>query len=95
MGLSPPKWIEALVRGRLRRRPTIRRPDELAFIAVQLELRRIGVHIHHVLDQIDPVAAPDPEVLRQLSAHADDMRRHLARLRAAFRGNLAYWDAEP
>ena len=93
-GLPPSKWIEALVRGRLRQRPTISRPDELAFIAVQLELRRIGVHIHHLLDQIAPDAAPDPEVLRQLSSHADDMRRHLARLRAAFRGNLAYWDAD-
>ena len=95
VGLSPPKWIEALVRGRLQRRPTISRPDELAFIDVQLELRRIGVHIHHLLDQIAPHAAPDPEVVSQLSAHADDMRGHLARLRAAFRGNLAYWDAGP
>lgn len=95
LGLPPSKWIEALVRGRLQRRPTISRPDELAFIAVQLELRRIGVHIHHLLDQIAPDAAPDPEVVRQLSAHADDMRGHLARLRAAFRGNLAYWDAGP
>jgi hypothetical protein len=92
LGLAPSKWIEALIRRRLLHRPTVSRTDELAFIAVQVELRRIGVHIHHVLSQIGASKAADPEHLRQLAAQAAEIRRQLSTLRAAFKGNLAYWD---
>ncbi|WP_340643649.1 hypothetical protein [Phenylobacterium sp.] len=92
-GHVPSKWIEALLRRRVLQQPTMSRPDELAFIAVQVELRRIGVHLHHILNQIEASApATNPAHLAELTAHADEIRLHLARLRAAFAGNLAYWE---
>ena len=36
-----------------------------------------------------------PLELRQLVAYAAEVRVHLARLRAAFQGNLDYWDDTP
>lgn len=96
MEMAPSKWIEALIRRRLLQVPRLARPDELAFIAIQVELRRIGVHIHHVLNQLEAAAGrDDPEHLRQLVAYAAEVRVHLARLRAAFQGNLDYWDDTP
>ena len=94
MDMVPSRWIEGLLRRRLLGRPTLGRAEELAFIAVQVELRRIAVHVHHVLGQIE--ASPgraEASDLAQLAAYATEIRGHLERLRAAFRGNLDYWDA--
>lgn len=92
MDMVPSRWIEALIRGRLLHAQTLSRPDELAFIEVQVELRRIGVHIHHVLNAIQETAGANPDHLRQLREQAGEIRLQLARLRAAFQGNLDNWN---
>ncbi|MDP2012357.1 MAG: hypothetical protein Q8K11_19480 [Phenylobacterium sp.] len=92
MDMVPSRWIEALIRGRLLQVPTLSRADELAFIEVQVELRRIGVHIHHVLNAIQETAGANPAHLRQLGEQAGEIRLQLARLRAAFQGNLDDWN---
>lgn len=93
--MVPSKWIEALIRGRLLQAPTLSRTDELAFIEVQVELRRIGVHIHHVLNAIQEAGGANRDHLRQLDEQAAEIRLQLARLRAAFQGNLNDWSGAP
>ena len=92
MDMAPSRWIEALIRRRILLAPTLSRPSELAFIAIQVELRRIGVHIHHALNAIQETAGSNPDDLRQLGEQAAEIRRQLTRLRAAFQGNLDYWN---
>lgn len=93
MEMRPSRWIESLLRRRVLGRPVLRRRDELAFIQVQVELRAIGVQVSQVLSDLEQ--APGPSSQRQLEQLGDlraEIRRHLARLRAAFEGNLAYWE---
>lgn len=93
MDMRPSRWIEALLLRRVLGRPVLRRQDELAFIQVQVELRAIGVQVSQVLSDLEQ--APGPSSQRQLEQLGDlrgEIRRHLARLRAAFEGNLAYWE---
>ncbi|WP_421932385.1 hypothetical protein [Phenylobacterium sp.] len=93
MDMKPSRWIEALLRRRVLGRPVLRRQDELAFIEVQVELRAIGVRVSQVLWDLERTPGPSAErQLEQLSELRAEIRRHLARLRAAFEGDLAYWE---
>lgn len=94
LGLSRTQWCVALIRRRLHRRPQLTPPQAFAFIEVQRELRRIGVNINQIARAMNTAVLEgtvlDLEVA-QLAAFADEIRAHLAGLRAAFVGNLAYW----
>lgn len=94
MGLSRTQWSVALIRGRLHGRPQFSRPEALAFIEVQRELRRIGVNVNQIARALN-TAVMEGTVLdletAQLAAFADEIRAHIAGLRKAFDGNLAYW----
>ncbi len=97
-GLSRTQWSVALIRRRLHRRPQLSRPEALAFIEVQRELRRIGVNVNQIARALN-TAVIEGTVLElevaQLAAFADEIRAHLAGLRGAFEGNLAYWSDAP
>lgn len=97
MGLTRNAWVAALVRRRLQGRPTFGRDDAVALIAVQAELRRIGVNVNQMARALN-TAVLEGRVLDIQMAAVDDLRRelraHLTAVREAFAGNLAYWDAE-
>lgn len=97
VGLSRTQWPVALIRQRLHARPQFTRPEALAFIEVQRELRRIGVNINQIARALN-TAVMEGTVLdletAQLAAFADEIRAHIAGLREAFEGNLVYWSAE-
>ncbi len=96
MGLTPNAWAAALIRRRLRGRPTFRRSDELALISIHAELRRIGVNVNQIARAMN-TAVVEGQVLDLELAYLDDLRAeirgHMAALVEAFKGNLDYWDA--
>ena len=98
MGLTPNAWIAALVRRRLRGQPTFQRSEEVAVIAMQAELRRIGVNVNQIARALN-TAVLEGKVLDLEVAYLDDLRTelrvHMSTLREAFAGNLAYWQSDP
>lgn len=98
MGLTPNAWVAALVRRRLQGRPTFARTDALAVIAIQAELRRIGVNVNQIARALN-TAVIEGRVLDLEVAWLEDLRTelrvHMSTLREAFAGNLAYWQADP
>lgn len=98
LGLSRTQWCVALIRRRLHEAPHFTRPEALALIEVQRELRRIGVNVNQIARALN-TAVMEGKVLdletAQLAAFADEIRGHVLGLREAFEGNLAYWAAEP
>lgn len=98
MGLTPNAWVAALVRRRLRSRPTFTRAEEIALIAAQGELRRIGVNVNQIARALN-TAVMEGKVLDLEIAYLDDLRTelraHMFTLRQAFEGNLDYWDVDP
>ena len=97
-GLSRTQWAVALIRARLHHRPQLARPEAVAFIEIQRELRRIGVNVNQIARALN-TAVMDGAILdletTQLDAFAREIRGHLSGLRDAFAGNLTYWSAEP
>ena len=97
-GMPPATWVAALVRRHATGRPRFARPDELALIAIQGELRRIGVNVNQIARALN-TAVMEGRVLDLELAYLDDlraeMRGHMNGLGDAFRGNLAYWDVAP
>jgi hypothetical protein len=95
MGLRPAGWVAALVRRHARGQPRFSRAQELAIFAMQTELRRIGVNVNQISRAMN-TAVMEGRVLETELAYIEDLRRelraHLAALREAFEGNLAYWD---
>ncbi|HEX5262658.1 MAG TPA: plasmid mobilization relaxosome protein MobC [Phenylobacterium sp.] len=98
MGLTRNAWAAALIRQRLRARPTFRRSDELSLFAMQAELRRIGVNVNQIARALN-TAVMEGKVLDLELTYLDDLRAeiraHMLALQEAFEGNLAYWQAEP
>lgn len=98
MGLRRAAWVAALVRRRVRGRPTFSRSDELSLIAIQTELRRIGVNVNQIARALNTAVMEggvlDLEIA-QLAAFAAEIRDHLGGLDEVFAGNLAYWLLEP
>lgn len=98
MGLTRNAWVAALVRHRLSNRPTFSRQDELSLLAIQTELRRVGVNVNQIARALN-TAVEDGRVLELEIAYLDDLRRemraHVEALGEAFAGNLAYWQGEP
>jgi hypothetical protein len=98
MGLTRNAWAAALIRRRLHARPTLRRSDELSLLAMQTELRRIGVNVNQIARALN-TAVMEGKVLDLELAYLDDLRAeiraHMAALHGAFEGNLGYWQVEP
>lgn len=98
LGLSRTQWCVALIRRRLHAAPQFTRPEAIAFIEVQRELRRIGVNVNQIARALN-TAVMEGQVLdletAQLAAFADEIRGHVLGLRDAVEGNLAYWTSEP
>lgn len=95
MGLTPNAWAAALIRHRLTGKPRFSRGDEIAVIAMQGELRRIGVNVNQIARALN-TAVMEGKVLDLELAYLDalrtELRGHMAAVREAFAGNLAYWD---
>lgn len=98
MGLTPNGWAAALIRHRLHGRPTFRRSEGVALLAIQGEVRRIGVNVNQIARALN-TAVMEGKVLELEVAYLADLqtelRAHMSTLRGAFDGNLAYWAAEP
>jgi hypothetical protein len=99
MGLTRNAWVAALVRHRLSGRPTFSRTDEVSLLAIQAELRRVGVNVNQIARALNTAVLEDGRVLELEIAYLDDLRRemraHVQALGEAFAGNLSYWRAEP
>jgi hypothetical protein len=97
MGLTRSAWAAALIRRRLTSRPTFSPSDGLALAAIQSDLRRIGINANQIARALN-TAVLEGRVLDLELAYLDDLRTeiraHMAAVREAFEGNLAYWDAE-
>ena len=95
MGLSRAAWVAGLVRRRVRDRPTFARPDEIALIAIQGELRRIGVNINQIARALNTAVLEGRVLELELGEVRDlcvEIRSHMAAVREAFVGNLSYWE---
>ena len=94
VGLTPNAWAGAALRYRLQGRPTFPRDQTLHLIAIQAELRRIGVNVNQVARALN-VAVMEGRVLElemdALEAFRAELRAHILALRDAFDGNLSYW----
>lgn len=95
VGLTPNAWVAALVRRRLHNRPTFRPAEEAAVLAVQAEVRRIGVNVNQIARALN-TAVMEGKVLDLEMAYLEglrtELRVHVSTLREAFAGNLAYWE---
>ena len=98
MGLTPNGWAAALIRNRLHGKPTFRRSDGVALLAIQGEVRRIGVNVNQIARALNTAVMEGKVLDLEVAYLADlqtELRAHMATLRGAFEGNLAYWAAEP
>lgn len=97
-GLTPNGWAAALIRHRLHGRPTFARQDHLNLIAVQAEVRRIGVNVNQIARALN-TAVLEGRALDLELGYLDDLRTelraHMLTLREAFQGNHAYWSVDP
>lgn len=97
-GLTPNAWVAAVVRRRLGGRPTFALADTRRLIGIQSELRRIGVNVNQIARALNTAVMEgrvlDTE-LGAVEALRFELRAHMADLREAFAGNLAYWDGTP
>lgn len=95
MGLSRNGWAAALIRHRLTARLTFARADDVALIAVQGEVRRIGVNVNQIARAINTAVLVEGRVLDLELAYLSDLqtelRVHMSALREASEGNAAYW----
>ena len=98
MHLQPSGWVAALVRRHTLGRPTLPRDQELAVLAVQAEVHRIGINVNQIARALNTAVLEDRVLdleLSGLAALGRELGGHLLALREAFEGNLAYWDVEP
>jgi len=95
MGLSRARWLAALARRRLLGKPTFARADALTLMTIQAELRRVGVNVNQIARALNTAVMEgrvlDSELAWTRSLRAE-IRDHIAGLREAFTGNLAYWE---
>jgi len=97
MGLSRSGWVSALIRRRISRKPTLDRSDQYCLIAMQADLRRTASNVNQIARRLDAAAGsgglldPNAQYFHDLRA---EIRAHMAALRSAIEGNLAYWDVE-
>jgi len=98
MGLTRNAWAAALVRRRLTGKPTFRPAEATSLLAMQSELRRIGVNVNQIARALN-TAVMEGKVLDLELAYLGDLRAeiraHMLALREAFDGNIAYWDVGP
>lgn len=98
LGLPRATWVAALVHRHATGGARFARPDELILIAIQGELRRVGVNVNQIARALN-TAVMEGRVLDLELSYLDDLQReirgHMEGLREAFAGNLAYWDAGP
>lgn len=98
MGLTPNAWVAALVRRRVAGRPTFRPSDATSLVAIQSELRRVGVNVNQIARALN-TAVLEGRVLELELSSLEDLRReiraHMLALRESLEGNLGYWDAGP
>jgi hypothetical protein len=98
MGLTPNGWAAALIRHRLHGKPTFPRVEAVTLLAIQGEVRRIGVNVNQIARALNS-AVMEGKVLDLEVAYLDalrtELRAHMFTLREAFEGNLDYWTGEP
>lgn len=98
MALTPNSWVAALIRHRLHGKPTFPSGETVALLAIQGEVRRIGVNVNQIARALN-TAVVEGKVLDleidYLDALRTELRAHMYTLREAFEGNLAYWAVEP
>jgi hypothetical protein len=95
MGLRRASWVAALVRRHAVGRPTLARRGEVAVLAIQAEVHRIGVNVNQIARALNTAVLEGRVLdleLSEVQALQRELRSHLLALRAAFEGNLAYWD---
>jgi hypothetical protein len=92
MGLTPNAWAAAVIRRRLHGKPTFGHREDMALIAVQAELRRLGVNLNQIARSQHAAGPERPLDAAFFEALRTEIRGHMLVLREAFEGNLAYWE---
>lgn len=94
-GVTRNAWAAAVLRRRLTDQPTFVGDDAIAVIAIQAELRRVGVNINQIARALN-TAVLEGRVLDLELTYLDELRAeiraHMSGLRQAIAGNLAYWE---
>lgn len=96
-GLTRNAWAAAVLRRRLRDRPTFAGSDGVSLITIQTELRRIGVNVNQIARALNTAVMEGRVLELELGALEDlrrEMRGHLTGLQSVLAGNLAYWAGE-
>lgn len=97
LGLSRAGWVAALVSRHATGRPRFAVRDETALLAIQAELRRIGVNVNQIARALN-TAVLEGRVLElelaQVEAFRRELRAHMAALRDTVEGLAADWDVE-
>lgn len=95
MALPRAAWAAALVRRHASGQVRFSRAGELSLIAIQGEVRRIGVNVNQIARALN-TAVLEGRVLElelaDIHALRRELRAHMDALGEAFRGNLAYWE---
>lgn len=97
MGLPRASWVAALVASHSRGVPRFARSDEVSLIAIQGELRRIGVNVNQIARALNTAVMEGRVLDTELGAIEDlrqETRAHINALGDVFAGNLAYWAVE-
>lgn len=97
MGLTANAWVAALVRRRLHARPTFNPDGALAVLAIQAELRRIGVNVNQIARALNTAVLEGKVLdleLSSVTAFRSEIRGHFGALREVLMGNLAYWEVD-
>lgn len=91
LGMKRSAWLTSLVRRHLHKAPEPPASEARALEGIRSELRRIGVNINQIAQAAHGGGAGEGAV-RQLADLQEDIRRSIAAVGAARRGDLAYWD---
>jgi hypothetical protein len=88
LGLTRSRWVAALVRRHVLRRPQFSRDGELAIQELHSELRRVRTELNALMRE----GGVDDALGQRVNQVGDAIARAMHSLRAAFHGNLDYWD---
>jgi hypothetical protein len=102
MGLTRTAWVQALLRRWISGKPTFSHEDGVNLISIHADMRRIAVNMNHIARILEAEARADRPAnpaggdvgAAAFDALRAQIRAHMAALRAALKGNLAYWEVE-
>ena len=97
MGMGRGSWVAALARRHAQARPTLSRREEIAVLAIQADVHRIGLNVNQIARTLTTAVLEGRVLdldLSEVRAFQLELRGQMAAVRDAVAGNLAYWDVD-